>query len=200
MTIKVLASTDVLTVRAKLPDDTTLDEFIYLTERVGRLANAARQTVDYYNTRTRLQSPILVRVQYGSDYIVALAVATGLSTVIVALSKAVKNLADAAKSSEEAYLAQAQAEKTRAETAQLIQPVDQRRFEYRVLREAVKAIPFEERVSIVADALRDDFPDVAQMLEEDRPGFRTRRDEDYRQRLVATLSELAKRDPTFAVE
>ncbi|WP_162564346.1 MULTISPECIES: hypothetical protein [Microbacterium] len=87
----------IVTATAKLPDDTTLAEFNDLTRELRDVIYFA--TPEYaeadWRAGRRASDALLVRVQYGSDFVVAVGVATAVATVISILAGSLEKIAAA---------------------------------------------------------------------------------------------------------
>ncbi|MBW1639253.1 hypothetical protein G3H63_09235 [Microbacterium resistens] len=115
--------TRLFTTSVKLPDDMEVPEFASLMTAVSDLTSWAAWAHNTGQSTAYNPPGRLVRVQYGSDFLVVLAVAGGISTILLALSKSVKHLADAAYSNARAKArlqeAEANIRKSNAESALL---------------------------------------------------------------------------------
>ncbi|WP_137845442.1 hypothetical protein [Microbacterium sp. 2FI] len=102
-----------LIVEKKLPDDLTLVEFSELVSAVETLCFIAARIAG------PPQATRLVRVRYGSDALMVVAVATAIAGILLSLGKTVHSIASAARESAGADREREEAERARAEARKL---------------------------------------------------------------------------------
>lgn len=112
---QLLTESSVIVARSKLPDDLLYGEYVDLVEALQTLANEARnqssvvkKRVDGRVIEERISAPTVLRVQYGSDFVVVLAFVasaavsvTVIAGAFIAISKGLKILAEAGVANEQ---------------------------------------------------------------------------------------------------
>ncbi|WP_136054343.1 hypothetical protein [Microbacterium sp. K24] len=212
MTITALDTAHMTTI-VKLPDDMKVPEFTALMGALSELTSLAawaseRETSSYNAPGT------LLRIRYGSDFFMVLAVSGGITTILVALCRGVKHLATAARENSEAHArlaeseanalnvraeaearrveSEANARKTNAEAALLESEL--RRADVRFASDRLEQIREERGVEIMARTLYEDAGDeIAKDLYDPTSASHMRR-------IARAAAIVARYDPSIYVD
>ncbi|MCR2816486.1 hypothetical protein [Microbacterium jiangjiandongii] len=92
---------DVFVAHAKLPDDLQVEEYAQIVLDITRIIHVGQELRYGWRSEERSSSARVNSVQYGSDFMMVLAIAGGLSTVTYTLAKALDMLAAAGLKNEE---------------------------------------------------------------------------------------------------